>query len=176
MSLKKEPGDRIGRMGEHAFEGRILERIARAREPISLRAQPCASRRRSRSLKTRVARTTAQDLSSKFSFPPSRADSAVHLNAWTDLFDGVHEPQSQRSIDAARWLAMADAEALMRDHGAEAYIALANGASGPRADPWRRVLVHALRMQQSAGSWRQRKRKKARSCSIRGQNGTLKFI
>ena len=39
MSLKKEPGDRIARTGEHAFEGGILERIARARDPISLRAQ-----------------------------------------------------------------------------------------------------------------------------------------
>jgi hypothetical protein len=39
MSLKKEPGDCIARMGEHAFKGGILERIARACEPISLRAQ-----------------------------------------------------------------------------------------------------------------------------------------
>jgi len=55
VSLKKEPGDCIARMGERAAEGGILERIARPREPISLRAsaptRSCASRRRSRSLK-----------------------------------------------------------------------------------------------------------------------------
>src|SRR5277367_1054144 len=36
----------------------------------------------------------ARDLSSSSLFPLQGVDSAVHLDAWTDLFDGVHEPQS----------------------------------------------------------------------------------